>query len=588
MTTILQSIQESVIKYAHMIEQITKLDVEIVDTNLNRIAGTGLKNNNLSQSMASEGHVYDQVLRTGKFIYIDNPRENALCQQCTRKNSCYEWAEMAIPITLADEIIGVIGLICFSAEAKKRIDDDLTLYQAFTKSIAEFIGAKAFEYQKTTRAMQTMDVLKEVISHVSEGILLLQNDGYVQDTNVAAEKQLQTDKLKGSVLRIEETGDTILDQKEYRITMGKHHWYVIGEKIPIYPKPANYDAIFLFNDIKNVKSTIYNLTNVTPKQQASQIIGSTPAMLTLKQQIKKIADSSSTVLITGESGTGKDLVARVIHSEGNRSDKPFVSINCGAIPDTLLESELFGYVKGAFTGADPRGKIGKFEIANKGIIFLDEIGDMPLYLQVKLLRVLQDRKISRIGSNQVIDIDVRVIAATNRDLTSLIQKNKFRRDLYYRLNVIPLQVPPLRERKEDVPELIHMLLKKYCALFNRSKVDIDLEAMKLLLEYSWPGNVRELENTIEFMINMSESDHITVGCLPENIRLCQCPKGTPSALLSEAGENAIIPLKDLEKNAILQALKTYGESMEAKQEIAKKLGIGIATLYRKLEKYKIK
>lgn len=152
-------------------------------------------------------------------------------------------------------------------------------------------------------------------------------------------------------------------------------------------------------------------------------------------------------------------MARVIHSEGNRSNKPFVSINCGAIPDTLLESELFGYVKGAFTGADPRGKIGKFEIANKGIIFLDEIGDMPLYLQVKLLRVLQDRKISRIGSNQVIDIDVRVIAATNRDLTSLIQKNKFRRDLYYRLNVIPLQVPPLRERKEDVPELIHMLLK---------------------------------------------------------------------------------------------------------------------------------
>lgn len=588
MTTILQCIQESVIKYAHMIEQVTKLDVEIVDTNLNRIAGTGLKNNNLSQSMASEGHVYNQVMQTGKFIYIDNPRENPLCHQCTRKKSCYEWAEMAIPITLSDEIIGVIGLICFSAEAKKRIDDDLTLYQAFTKSIAEFIGAKAFEYQKATRAMQTMDVLKEVISHVSEGILLLQNDGYVQDTNVAAEKQLQTDKLKGNVLRIEETGDTILDQKEYRITMGKQHWYVIGEKIPIYPKPADYDAIFLFNDIKNVKSTIYNLTNVTPKQQASQIIGSTPMMLTLKQQIKKIADSSSTVLITGESGTGKDLVARVIHSEGNRSDKPFVSINCGAIPDMLLESELFGYVKGAFTGADPRGKIGKFEIANKGVIFLDEIGDMPLYLQVKLLRVLQDRKISRIGSNQVIDIDVRVIAATNRDLTSLIQKNKFRRDLYYRLNVIPLHVPPLRERKEDVPELIHMLLKKYCALFNRSKVDIDLEAMKLLLEYSWPGNVRELENTIEFMINMSESDHITVGCLPENIRLRQVPKGTPSLPLSEAGKNTIIPLKDLEKNAILQALETYGESMEAKQEIAKKLGIGIATLYRKLEKYKIK
>lgn len=206
-------------------------------------------------------------------------------------------------------------------------------------------------------------------------------------------------------------------------------------------------------------------------------------MQKLKKTIKKIASSTSTVLVSGESGTGKELVARAIHNESNRREEPFIAINCAAIPDSLLESELFGYVKGAFTGADPMGKMGKFELANKGTIFLDEIGDMPLSLQTKLLRVLQERKVIRIGSNKQVNIDVRVIAATNKNLIDLIEEDKFREDLYYRLNVIPIEIPPLRERIEDIKLLTDFFIKKYLSLFNKDfmKIKIDKQVWDVFL-----------------------------------------------------------------------------------------------------------
>lgn len=579
----MRDIQPYVIQYASTIEQVTGIDVEIVDEELVRIAGTGMKNRDFSKSMASEGSIYRNVLKTGKSYYIDKPRMHELCKLCDKKESCKECSELNTPIIFEGRIIGVIGMITFTEHQKQRMALNLTSYRNFTKHIAEFISAKVLEHREAAEKEQMMALLNQVISHVEEGVLLLDNQGLVKDANMAAKSQLGTKDLTKVVVKIEDTGDMILDKTEYKLTIDNRERHVIGNYIPVESQLAGYSSILLFNDIKNVKSGIYNLTNLNSYHQVSQIVGKSLAIEHLKQQIIKIAASTSTVLITGESGTGKDLVARVIHSEGNRSNRPFVSINCGAIPDTLLESELFGYVKGAFTGADPRGKIGKFELANKGIIFLDEIGDMPLYLQVKLLRVLQDRKISRIGSNQIIDIDVRVIAATNRDLESLIRENKFRRDLYYRLNVIPLHVSALRERREDIPDLVSMLLKKYSGLFNRKISLIDAEAMKILLAYDWPGNVRELENTIEFMVNMSETEMLTKKCLPGNILTGN--QEPVKDVRSVGTSNEVIPLKDLERQSILHALEICGDDMEGKQQAAKKLGIGIATLYRKLEKY---
>lgn len=583
MKSILKEVQSTVIKYAQTIEQVTKVDVEIVDINLLRIAGTGANNEKISESMAQQGHIYKEVLSTGESLFIENPGEHLLCRECLRRERCDEQAELCTPIILQGEIIGVIGLICFNKQQKDRLMADLDTYREFVVQIAEFISAKAYEKIETQRAQQMVDLLNHVMSQVDKGILILDNEKRIQHANSAALKQLDIHQNVFAKINIEPTGDSLMDSDEYKVIIEDRVIYVIGELLPVTSILEDCASVLLFNDIKKVKSGIYSLTNVNKESGLSDIIGEAPRIKNLKSQITKIANSNSTVLITGESGTGKELIARAIHSESERSNNPLVSINCGAIPDTLLESELFGYVKGAFTGADPRGKIGKFELANKGVIFLDEVGDMPLYLQVKLLRVLQERKFSRIGSNQLIDIDIRVIAATNRDLLELIKENKFREDLYYRLNVIPINVPPLRERREDIRAIIQKLIDKYCNLFCKKIAGIDEETIELLNRYPWPGNVRELENTVEFMINMSESvGNLTKAMLPQNM-LTFFQDGS----MQGVSDYEMMPLKEWERKHILKTLQVCGEDTAGKRLAAKELGISLATLYRKLEEYSL-
>ena len=369
----------------------------------------------------------------------------------------------------------------------------------------------------------------------------------------------------------------------YKVYIGSQSFQFIGNIFPMGLNDNQFDKIFMFRDYKGFRDNISEYTNIKNVIKTENILGQTKIMQDLKRKVKKIALSTSTVLVTGESGTGKEVFARSIHNEGNRKSKAFVAINCGAIPDTLLESELFGYVKGAFTGADPMGKIGKFELANKGTIFLDEIGDMPIYLQTKLLRVLQERKITRVGSNKEIDIDVRVIAATNKNLKELIKENKFREDLYYRLNVIPFEIPPLRERIDDIEILIEFFINKYTNLLDKNFENIVMteEVKKAFYRYSWPGNVRELENTIEFIVNMIGVDGIIdKEVIPKNILLCE-------KVERRLDSSEIVPLKELEEMEIKKALDIYGTTTEDKKMIAKKLGIGIATLYRKIDEYRL-
>ena len=313
---------------------------------------------------------------------------------------------------------------------------------------------------------------------------------------------------------------------------------------------------------------------------AGQFVGQSPAYLALLRNVREVSASSANVLITGESGTGKEVVAKAIHYGGPRAKAPLVTINCAAIPEQLLESELFGYVKGAFTGANPGGRMGKFELANHGVLFLDEIGDMPLYLQAKLLRVLQERTITRIGSNNQIKVDIRVIAATNKDLLRAIRENKFREDLYYRLNVIPLKIPPLRERPEDIDDLTALMIRRYSDRFQKRVRRVDADVMKTLRRYAWPGNVRELENTIEFMINMMDSSGVlTCATLPDALR--ERPAGA-------VGAGSIPTLEQAERQAILCALHAYGFDTNGKKNAARHLGIATSTLYKKLEKYGIR
>ncbi|MDK4479622.1 sigma 54-interacting transcriptional regulator, partial [Fusobacterium necrophorum] len=251
-------------------------------------------------------------------------------------------------------------------------------------------------------------------------------------------------------------------------------------------------TLFVFKEISEFKKYLLSFHG-----NSSIILLESPQMQNIYSQISKVAKNNTSILITGESGTGKEIIAKQIHDLSSYSDGPFITVNCGAIPESLMESELFGYTKGAFTGADPKGKIGFFERAHNGTIFLDEIGEMPLQIQVKMLRVLQDKKITPIGSHTEKQVNVRIIAATNRNLEQEVKKRNFREDLFYRLSVFPIDIPPLRERKKDIKILVNFFVKKYYISFQMEQKDISTEVYQYFLEYSWPGNIRELRNTIE-------------------------------------------------------------------------------------------
>ncbi|HUK46063.1 MAG TPA: sigma-54 dependent transcriptional regulator [Terriglobales bacterium] len=283
------------------------------------------------------------------------------------------------------------------------------------------------------------------------------------------------------------------------------------------------------------------------RNSLDNIIGASPAMEKLKQTIRTVASTQSTVLVYGESGTGKELVARAVHACSPRATEPFVSINCGAFPETLLESELFGYVKGAFTGAT-QNKRGLFEVADAGTIFLDEIGEMTLTMQVKLLRVLQERCVRPVGGTDEISIDVRVIAATNRDLEKQVAENTFREDLYYRLNVIPVTVPPLRERREDVPLLVNHFLRKYAPAAGKSIARVNGASLAALANYEWPGNVRQLENTIERSVALETAEELHVELPAERPRARAAAAGVGGDGLTTISPGAVLPEgMDMEK-----------------------------------------
>ena len=310
-----------------------------------------------------------------------------------------------------------------------------------------------------------------------------------------------------------------------------------------------------------------------------EIIGNSQAIQALKSDIERAAPSNSWVLITGENGTGKELVSRNIHLQSNRSGKSFIEVNCAAIPEELIESELFGHEKGAFTGAHQR-KAGKFDMADKGTIFLDEIGDMSLKTQAKILRVLQEKSFERVGGTENITVDVRVIAATNKDLKEEVSKGRFREDLFYRLNVIPFHVPPLRERREDVPLLLSHFLKEFARETAREVPVISKEAVEILCAYRWPGNVRELRNMVERLVIMARSNTIMPEDIPSNIKGAQPAQSGnlfSGSLLKEAR-------RDFEREFIMRKLKEFGGNIA---RTAEAIGIERSHLYRKIKSYGI-
>lgn len=329
-------------------------------------------------------------------------------------------------------------------------------------------------------------------------------------------------------------------------------------------------------DVENNSAAI-NVNNLP-------LIGTSQAVKRIYELSAKVANCYSTVLIMGESGTGKELVAKNIHYKSNRAEKPFIPVNCGAIPSELLESELFGHEKGAFTGAVAM-RIGRFELADSGTIFLDEIGEMPPILQVKLLRVIQERSFERIGGTRTVNVDVRIIAATNRNLEEAVKEGKFREDLYYRLNVIPVEIPPLRERIEDIPLLCDFFIEKHAKRFGRSRITLSEDTIKIFHTYAWPGNVRELENTIERLLVLKDNDIVTPFDLPERMtgrRIPDLPEiGEEDANPFIGGIDLNAALEEYERRLILHALELHNG---VKSQAARYLNINRTTLIEKMKR----
>jgi len=432
----------------------------------------------------------------------------------------------------------------------------------------------------------TANLHSTILNSVSDGLLMINGQGTVTFINPTGAKILNVKvreaigrhiqelvDFKPVVLRVLETGQGYTD-KEFFIETKRGVLHFIKTAIPLRGKDGRLEGVVdIFREIKQVRKLVNRMVGATAMFTFDDIVGESACMIEIKRLAKIAANSMATVLIQGESGTGKEMVAQAIHKASARSEGPFVAINCGALPRDLVESELFGYEDGAFTGARQGGRPGKFELAHGGTIFLDEIGEMSLDVQVKILRVLQDKRILRVGGTRYMDVDVRVIAATNRDLLHAVGEGSFRQDLYYRLNVLPILVPPLRERREDVDRLAVYFMEKTCEQLGVPLKRLSTGALAVLRRQDWPGNARELENIIERAAHLCEGEEITEQHLPMNLSERHGAKPEESR-----------SLRDIERVAIEETLhKTQWNVSRS----ARLLGVGRNTLYGKIKEYQI-
>lgn len=483
------------------------------------------------------------------------------------------------PIYKKDEVIGAVAI-----------------FQNITELTAVITELEDVKKLKST--------LESILETLEEGIVVVDKQGIITKMNRAYGTFLGLDPQevvgKQVVDVIPNTRMHLVAQNgkaEFAKFQQINNNVCVVTRLPILKDGETIGAVgnVLFEDVKEVKILASKLNKLQSelefyKEEYSRvfvgkytfesIIGNNEKMVWLKNIALKAAKGNSTVLILGESGTGKELFAHSIHNASGRQQGPFIKVNCAALPETLLEAELFGYEEGAFTGARKGGKPGKFELANNGTILLDEIGELPIAMQVKLLRVLQERELERVGGTTTIKLNIRVIAATNRDLEKMIEQNHFRQDLYYRLNVFTLNIPPLRERLDDIPALCEILLKKINRQVEHWVEEISPEALDLLMKYHWPGNVRELENVLERTINLIDDETVI---LPEH--LPPILKKTDSALNTE-DSSAAFDLEIIVNKAEQQAIKRALDASDGnKTKAAKILGVHRSAFYQKLRKY---
>ncbi len=506
-------------------------------------------------------------------------------------NAYHRWTCSAAPVHDVDgKIIATINLTGKS-----------TLVHPHTLGLV-VAAVKSIEHQlRNNKLLEELQAsssfLDAVINNMSFSIITINKDNTIGRVNSTACKSfgINSRDLVGKpiqdflpkwsdVWRVVSRSERLLDEEVSLVGFSGEGRYVMNAMPILFPDGELEGVVLTFRDMKRVYSVVNKFTGMNARYTFDDIIGASESIRRIIDFAQHVSDSPSTILITGESGTGKEVFAQAIHNHSSRRDSGFVAVNCGAIPETLIESELFGYEEGAFTGARKGGRPGKFELANGGTLFLDEVGEMPIDMQVRLLRAIQEGMITRVGGSKPIPVDVRIIAATNKDLKEEVEKNKFRLDLYYRLSVIPLRIPPLRERREDIPILIKFFLNSKAIKLRKDVPVIERDVFQMLLRYEWPGNVRELENFIEKTVNLNGEILLDVKDEKEfRMKYFYSEPSTSDSDTSIAGYR-LKSLEEVEREALIKTIDLCSGNMS---KAAKILKISRNTLYQKCKTYGI-
>lgn len=588
----LRDIQESVQQIASAVASVLRVEVEIADSQFLRIAGTGKNEAGVLRTMAGEDHIYRESLLAGHPVVIMHPGQDERCRPCMHYGNCTETGEICCPIQLDNENIGVIGLLAFDEEQRERLFADVDAILTYLQKMAELIAIKLKEHYLYVEQLHTVEKLRVVMDEMDKAMFLVDQDNRIIQANQRARQYLQLDhddsQMAGWIDAIRDADAAQSAPKQVVLSIGQEEKTFLFAIKPILLAGTVKEWVITLDDVQEVVQIARQVSGYSEPDAFRMIGGNSPAIVQAKEVARRVAASDSTVLLQGESGTGKELFARAIHQASPRRDEPFLSINCAAIPEHLMESELFGYEEGSFTGARKGGKPGLFEVAGKGTLFLDEIGDMPMHLQSKLLRVLQEKELYRIGGNgKPIRLAARIIAATHLDLQERVDAGLFRLDLYYRLHVIPIHLPSLRERREDILPLANDILLAHANRVGKKLHGFSQETQNVLFHHDWRGNVRELENVIEYAVNMEANAWVQPSSLP--IRTGMLRESSSHSIKESQGsfdwQKQGLTLKELERAAIDTAMQQIRDRNGRKEEVAALLGISRATLFRKLREY---
>lgn len=593
----LKNIAVHVQEVAEAISAILGIDVTIITNDLIRIAATGKYKSSIGEQLPS-GCSYEYILKNKKTESVIERNLSNRCINCSHIDSCSEIANIGYPIlSKENEVLGVIGLIAFESDKKDYINENFAKINLFLNKLS-FLLAGNLKYEETIKTLSLKNKeFSNIANSLEYGVILTDKNNKILNYNKKTLEILNCryrDLDNKYIFDIFNNIDTH-NLFENNIVSLKGNLNINNEEflVKYMINSLNNDVKSYIYQISKYSSAILNAYNIIYSNENINFHNILGNSITIKNTItlaKQISPGNSFVIIRGESGTGKELFARAIHNSSNRAKYPFIKIDCENIADNLLEGEFFGYISNNSKNNQKQVRIGKFELANKGTIFLDEITSIPLHLQSKILKVLKENSIIRLGSEEKVNIDIRIISSSSKNLEKMVEDGLFMRELYYKLNVIPINIPPLRERINDVEIIANSKLKEYCQRLNKDQKIFSKDLINIFKKSTWKGNIKEIEKIVEYLVNISDEKIIGPDCLPNsfnsfymdniNIKSAEDIDINKKSSLQDLTEN-------FEKEVLTAYLNKYGNSTKSKQKIADLLKINLSTLYRKLYRYEI-